>query len=67
MAVLFKKLGPENRVDVVYNNEKIVLKVDDKYVGKFDTLKIYNLNKDTGIFELKEFYQILKAVIIMII
>jgi stage II sporulation protein D len=50
---LFKKLGPENRVDVVYNNEKIVLKIDDKYVGKFDTLKIYNLNKDTGIFELK--------------
>ena len=40
---LFKKLGPENRVDVVYNNEKIVLKIDDKYVGKFDTLKIYNL------------------------
>ena len=50
---LFKKLGPENRVDVVYNNEKIVLKIDDKYVGKFDTLKIYNLNKDTGIFEIK--------------
>ena len=51
--LLSKTIESKNKLDVVYGNGKIILKIDDKYIGKFDTLKLVSLEKDTGIFELQ--------------
>ena len=51
--LLSKTIKSKNKLDVVYGNGKIILKIDDKYIGKFDTLKLVSLEKDTGIFELQ--------------
>jgi stage II sporulation protein D len=54
-------IGPDNLITVNYRSGKISLSIDSKYIGIYDTLKLENLEKDTGIFEIKSISPNLKS------
>jgi stage II sporulation protein D len=54
-------IGPDNLITVNYSAGKISLSIDSKYIGIFDTLRLVNLEKDTGIFEIKSITPNLKS------
>jgi len=54
-------IGPGNLITVNYSAGKISLSIDSKYIGIFDTLRLVNLEKDTGIFEIKSITPNLKS------
>ncbi|MDG1239050.1 MAG: SpoIID/LytB domain-containing protein [Flavobacteriales bacterium] len=54
-------IGPDNLITVNYRSGKISLSIDSKYIGIYDTLKLVNLEKDTGIFEIKSISPNLKS------
>ena len=54
-------IGPDNLITVNYSAGKISLSIDSKYIGIFDTLRLVNLKKDTGIFEIKSITPNLKS------
>ena len=47
------KVNSENKLIVEYIKGKISLFIDEKYIGKFDTLKLSNISKDTCVFKIK--------------
>jgi stage II sporulation protein D len=54
-------IGTDNLITVNYSAGKISLSIDSKYIGIFDTLRLVNLEKDTGIFEIKSITPNLKS------
>lgn len=54
-------IGPDNLITVNYRSGKISLSIDSKYIGIYDTLKLVNLEKDTGVFEIKSISPNLKS------
>lgn len=54
-------IGPDNLITVNYRSGKISLSIDSKYIGIYDTLKLVNLEKDTGVFEIKSISPDLKS------
>ena len=54
-------IGPNNLITVNYRSGKISLSIDSKYIGIYDTLKLVNLEKDTGVFEIKSISPDLKS------
>ena len=54
-------IGPDNLITVNYRSGKISLSIDSKYIGIYDTLKLVNLEKDTGVFEIKSISPYLKS------
>ena len=58
---LLEIIGPNNLITVNYRSGKISLSIDSKYIGIYDTLKLVNLEKDTGIFEIKSISPNLKS------
>ena len=52
---------PNNLITVNYRSGKISLYIDSKYIGIYDTLKLVNLEKDTGVFEIKSISPDLKS------
>lgn len=54
-------IGPNNLITVNYRSGKISLYIDSKYIGIYDTLKLVNLEKDTGVFEIKSISPDLKS------
>ena len=54
-------IGPDNLITVNYRSGKISLSIDSKYIGIYDTLNLVNLEKDTGVFEIKSISPDLKS------
>jgi len=51
--ILSRRISSENQLMVEYSSGKISLSIDEKFIGRFDTLKLSNLTKDTCIFNIK--------------
>ena len=51
--IIERKVTSKNQLLIEFNNGKIALSIDKKFIGKFDTLKLSCTRKDTGIFNIK--------------
>ena len=47
-----RKITSKNELFLEFSNGKIALSIDEKFIGKFDTLKLSCLSRDTGIFNI---------------
>lgn len=48
--ILKKEVSKKNEIVVSYSSGKLSLSVDGKFIGNFDTLKLSQIESDTGIF-----------------
>ena len=58
---LKNKISSKTDINIQYSSGKLSLNIDGKFIGNFDTLKLSNIESDTGVFSVSSIIPSLKS------